>query len=67
MDAPQYDLVIEVLRRLDAAGILPRVLVIGGWCLPLYRDHYFTGQNVRALRTRDLDLLVPRRMVSSDN
>ena len=61
MDESQSDIYLEVLRRLDKAGVLSKIIVIGGWCLPIYRDHYFIGQELTVLRTRDLDLLVPRR------
>lgn len=28
----QNKLVIEILRRLDDAGILPNILLVGSWC-----------------------------------
>jgi hypothetical protein len=40
VSAPQYDLCREVLRRLDAAGVLDRVILIGSWCLLAYREYF---------------------------
>jgi hypothetical protein len=45
VDKNQYDLFLETLRRLDKVGVLSKVVLIGSWCLPLYRDHY-SGINV---------------------
>lgn len=60
MDKSQYDICLEVLRRLDDSGILSKVILIGSWCLPLYRDLYFCDREMSALRTRDIDFLVSR-------
>jgi len=56
-DAP-VDLVIEVLRRLDKAGVLPGMVLIGSWCVHFYKD-YFGGAALSAIRTRDMDSLIP--------
>lgn len=60
MDKRQYNICLEVLRRLDGSGILPKLVIIGSWCLPLYRDFYFCDHVVSTLRTRDIDFLVSR-------
>jgi hypothetical protein len=55
----QYDLCLNVLRRLQAAGVLQGLVLIGSWCLVLYRE-YFKGLGaVPAVKTRDIDFLVP--------
>ena len=61
VDKNQYDLFMEVLRRLDSAGVLSKVVLIGSWCLPLYRDHYSGDNTLTTLRTRDIDFLVSRK------
>ena len=61
MDRSQYDLCLEVLQRLDASGILPKTILIGSWCLPLYKDFYFGHRDISSLRTRDIDFLISRR------
>jgi len=55
----QYNLCIEVLKRLEKAGVLKDVILIGSWCIPFYKDYF---ENVRypiAIKTRDIDFLVP--------
>lgn len=61
MDKNQYDVFMEVLRRLDKAGVLSKVVLIGSWCLPLYREHYFGDSTLTALRSRDIDFLISRK------
>jgi len=52
------DLVVEVLRRLDKAGVLPGMILVGSWCVHFYKD-YFNGAALSAIRTRDMDFLIP--------
>lgn len=56
-DAP-VDLVVEVLRRLDKAGVLQGMVLVGSWCVHFYKD-YFDGAALSAIRTRDMDFLIP--------
>ncbi|NNN05736.1 MAG: hypothetical protein HKL90_07530 [Elusimicrobia bacterium] len=56
-DAP-VELVVEVLRRLDKAGVLQDMILIGSWCVHFYKDH-FDGAALSAIRTRDMDFLIP--------
>jgi len=58
----QYDILADVLSRLNKSGVLEKVVLIGSWCLPLYRDNYFKGKTVSTLRTRDVDFLVGRNV-----
>jgi hypothetical protein len=54
----QYELCIEILRRLEKASILKDIILIGSWCIPFYED-YFTGVKYpSAIRTRDMDFLI---------
>lgn len=62
MDKNQYDLFLEILKRLDNAGILSKVILIGSWCLPLYKEHYSGQNNLTTLRTRDIDFLISRKV-----
>lgn len=59
MQSKQYDLCLEVLRRLQAAGVLPKLVLIGSWCLVVYRDYFKGIGAVHAVKTRDMDFLVP--------
>ena len=59
MEKSQYDLCVEVLRRLDSAGILKDVVLVGSWCTLFYKDFFGTTQYRTSLKTRDMDLLIP--------
>lgn len=59
MEKKQSDLYLDVLRRLDAEGVLSHVLLIGSWCGQLYRNYFKTEQYTPIIRTRDVDFLVP--------
>ena len=61
MDKIQSELFLEILRRLDNTGILSRIILIGSWCLPIYRHYYSRESNLTTLRTRDIDFLVSRK------
>jgi len=54
----QYDLCIEILRRLDKVGVLENLILIGSWCLPFYKEYFKSTTYGFTLRTRDMDFLV---------
>lgn len=58
MEKNQYDICIEVLRRLDKVGILNYIVLIGSWCIPFYKKYFASTKYVSSIRTRDIDLLV---------
>jgi hypothetical protein len=53
---------INVLRALHSEGLLKEILIVGGWSQHLYRRHFHNPPALSALRTYDLDLLLPRRL-----
>ena len=59
MEKSQYNLCIEVLKRLEKAGILKHVILIGSWCIPFYKDYFGSVRYPTAIKTRDIDFLVP--------
>jgi hypothetical protein len=59
MQNRQYDLCIDVLRRLQKAGVLSNLVLVGSWCLLLYREYFKDVGMVPAVKTRDMDFLVP--------
>lgn len=60
MEKSQYKLFVEVLHRLDNAGILKHIVLVGSWCT-LFYENYFTGIKYSAsLKTRDIDFLIAR-------
>jgi hypothetical protein len=59
VEKSQYDLCIEVLRRLDKAGILKDLVLVGSWCTLFYKDFFGGKKYMTSLTTRDMDLLIP--------
>jgi len=55
----KYALCLEVLRRLQKAGILNEIMVIGSWCIYFYRDYFSDVDYSSSIRTRDIDFLIP--------
>lgn len=56
----QYELCIEVLKRLDKAGVLEHVVLVGSWCTLFYKGFFGRGRYLAPLKTRDMDLLIPK-------
>lgn len=59
MEKNQYNLCIEVLKRLEKADVLKDVILIGSWCIPFYKDYFGSVRYPTAIKTRDVDFLVP--------
>ncbi len=57
---PHNDIFLLVLKALNEAGALNELVLIGSWCLLLYRQHFNNNDLIPAVRTTDIDLLVPR-------
>lgn len=55
----RYALFLEVLRRFQAAGLLKELVLVGSWCLHFYRNYFAGMRYTPAIRTRDIDFLVP--------
>ena len=60
VEKSQYDLCVEVLLRLDKADILKNIILVGSWCTFFYRDYFAGTRYITSLKTRDMDLLIPR-------
>lgn len=60
MEKSQYELCIEVLGRLDKAGVLKNIVLVGSWCTLLYKEFFGRTRYKVSLITRDMDLLIPR-------
>jgi len=60
VEKSQYKLCIEVLRRLDKAGVLKDTVLVGSWCTLFYREYFGRTRYIISLKTRDMDLLIPR-------
>jgi len=60
VEKSQYELCLEVLRRLDKAGVLKNVVLVGSWCTLFYKEFFSHTKYMVSLKTRDMDLLIPR-------
>ncbi len=52
----QFDLCFKVLHRLQSAGVLRQIVLIGSWCGYFYKDYF--EEELPAPRTRDIDFLL---------
>ena len=50
----------EIISFLDQAGVLSDLILIGGWCLHVYREYFKNEPQIPLLRTADIDFLIPR-------
>ncbi|MCQ2106733.1 MAG: nucleotidyltransferase domain-containing protein [Fibrobacter sp.] len=48
----------EILHQLEQAGALRRLILVGSWCLLVYKHIYNDAPEIPALRTTDLDFLI---------
>lgn len=60
MEKSQYELCIEVLRRLDKCGVLKHIVLVGSWCTLFYEKYFTDIKYDTVLKTRDIDFLIPR-------
>lgn len=61
----KYKLLLSVLRSLQEKDALKHFVLVGSWCLTVYRYMYNEPPVLPATRTMDADILVPRRLSSS--
>jgi hypothetical protein len=54
------DLGLEVLKRLDDAGLLEDLVLVGSWCTHFYKQYFGKKAQLSVLRTRDMDFLIRR-------
>jgi len=59
MEKKINSLCLEVLNRLNEAGVLKDLIIIGSWSIYFYK-YYFKSENYSTyIRTKDIDFLVP--------
>ncbi|MBN1269453.1 MAG: hypothetical protein JXB04_07695 [Kiritimatiellae bacterium] len=69
MEKKIYDLCREVLQRLENAGVLDGMILVGSWCMPFYEESFKPALDFPPLRTRDIEFMVrmpPRFKASAD-
>lgn len=59
MEKKTFNLTFEVLKRFAKAGILKNMILIGSWSVYFYKYYFNTSSYGSAIRTRDIDFLVP--------
>jgi hypothetical protein len=52
------DLFFRLIQKLDAGGVLQRIVLIGSWALPVYRCYFDDDPEIPLLRTTDVDFLI---------
>jgi hypothetical protein len=55
----QFEILLQILRRFNEAGVLQNFMLIGSWCLYFYRFHFDQPERLPAFRTLDVDFLIP--------
>ncbi len=59
MEKNQYELCVEVLRRLNSHNLLDDMILIGSWCISFYKHYFSDIQYASDFKTRDMDFLIP--------
>jgi len=59
VEKKQYELCVEVLRRLNRTGVLKDLILVGSWCIPFYKDYFKVVKYEAPIKTRDVDFMVP--------
>lgn len=59
MEKKTYSLCLKVLRRLNKAGVLKYIILIGSWSIYFYKSYFKSRAYSTYIRTRDIDFLIP--------
>jgi hypothetical protein len=55
----RFELFRKTIIKLGRTGVLSDIILIGSWCLYLYRTLFKDADTIPAIRTVDIDFLVP--------
>ncbi len=55
----QFKLFREILEKFQSTGVLQEIMLIGSWCLYFYRIEFEKTDALPAIRTLDVDFLIP--------
>ena len=58
MQGTQFSLLQNVLKRLEDRELLDHMVIIGSWCIYLYKEYFKNKNFTTTIRTRDVDLLI---------
>lgn len=56
----KFEILYKVLKDLDTAGVLDKVILIGSWCQNFYKKELVKSEEIPVARTTDADILVPK-------
>lgn len=56
----QFKVLQEILEKFHSAGILQDMMLVGSWCLYFYRLEFEGINTFPAIRTLDVDFLIPQ-------
>ena len=59
MEKKKYELCLEILKRFQEHGILDNIILVGSWCVYIYKDYFKDNEFLPAIRTRDIEFLIP--------
>lgn len=51
-------LFLEIIGKLNAGDVLPHIVLVGSWVLPIYRKYFDDDPEIPILRTNDVDFLI---------
>ena len=55
----RYRLFFDIISELNREGILQGLILIGGWCLIIYKQYFGDPVEISTLRTVDIDFFIP--------
>lgn len=58
-ESDQVELLFRILKHFSKTGVLDQCMLIGSWCLHFYRFEYKNADLLPAVRTMDVDFLIP--------
>jgi len=59
MEKKTFNICIEVLNRLERAGVLKHIILIGSWSIYFYKYYFKSKEYLTYIRTKDIDFVIP--------
>lgn len=53
------DIFLKVITELNKKNVLDEFILIGSWCLLIYKDYFNNAPEISMVRTHDIDLMIP--------
>ncbi|MBN1550652.1 hypothetical protein JW979_04250 [bacterium] len=52
------ELGLNILKTLHNEGVLNEIMLVGSWCLPVYKQYFNDSPFIPLLRTTDIDFMI---------